>query len=270
MTPDLILDADDLRESQRVAEIKDAAEHVRVVHPDVVLEIGMFTGASMRVWAQCATDTALLIGIEPEFGRVRPFARPRQTEHVIRMTAQHVDALDEVMKALNGRRVDFLFIDGDHMRALDDFNRFAPLVRPGGLIGLHDIAHDAAHFATVAAWATVRTRYRYRSESFVENTPGEAMGIGLLFIPEEERMDIIDTSGNGVVPRLPSVDDGTVFFTPAQVRAIKTALDARMAYEKHRRGCGLCYAEAYCTEAKARWGHSQEKTAAMFDACLPG
>jgi predicted O-methyltransferase YrrM len=48
---------------------------------------------------------------------------------------------EAVMKKLNGRAVDLLFIDGDHRysRVKKDFEMYAPLVRTGGVVLLHDI-----------------------------------------------------------------------------------------------------------------------------------
>ena len=43
-----------------------------------------------------------------------------------------------------GRKFDFLFVDGDHSYdgVVSDFVAYYPLVRPGGLIALHDIVPD--------------------------------------------------------------------------------------------------------------------------------
>ena len=43
-----------------------------------------------------------------------------------------------------GEKLDFLFIDGDHSYdgVKADFEMYAPMVRPGGLIAFHDINPD--------------------------------------------------------------------------------------------------------------------------------
>jgi cephalosporin hydroxylase len=54
----------------------------------------------------------------------------------------HDDAtLSEAEKALTGKAVDFLFIDGDHTYAgvKKDYQMYSPLVRKGGIIAFHDI-----------------------------------------------------------------------------------------------------------------------------------
>jgi predicted O-methyltransferase YrrM len=48
---------------------------------------------------------------------------------------------------LNGERLDFLFLDGDHTYegVKNDFFMYFPLVREGGLAALHDIVHHPSH-----------------------------------------------------------------------------------------------------------------------------
>ena len=52
--------------------------------------------------------------------------------------------------------MDFLFIDGDHSYegAKQDFENYSKLVRPGGLIALHDIQPDfaTAYGVQTASW----------------------------------------------------------------------------------------------------------------------
>lgn len=45
---------------------------------------------------------------------------------------------------LDGRRLDFLFIDGDHSYEAikSDYESYSPLVRSGGLIAIHDVGYD--------------------------------------------------------------------------------------------------------------------------------
>ena len=58
-------------------------------------------------------------------------------------------ALSAVQKALNGAALDVLHIDGDHSLAgaKADYETYAPLVRSGGLVVMHDVTNPNA-------WAT--------------------------------------------------------------------------------------------------------------------
>lgn len=55
--------------------------------------------------------------------------------------------LIEVERILNGRKIDFLFIDGDHTEngVTRDFFLYKHLVRDGGWIGFHDIKATSFH-----------------------------------------------------------------------------------------------------------------------------
>lgn len=113
---------------------------------DVVLEIGTFQGDSLRVWRELL-NPLLLIGVQDtdetaaetiaELGAV-----------LVRGKSQEPDTYSEVMRCLThphshkpgSWRVDMLYIDGDHTydAAKRDWELYSQLVRPGGIIVLHD------------------------------------------------------------------------------------------------------------------------------------
>ena len=74
--------------------------------------------------------------------------------------------------------VDFLWIDGDHSTegALADFRDYSPLVKPGGMIGFHDI-HKLPEVA--AAWAEIKRGRRWTEYG----SPG-GWGIGIIHVEE--------------------------------------------------------------------------------------
>ena len=77
--------------------------------------------------------------------------------------------------ALGDHWADLLYIDGDHSTegVLADFRDYAPFVRPGGMIVLHDVFGLPA---VRAAWEHIRTGRRYLELS----APG-GWGIGVIF-----------------------------------------------------------------------------------------
>jgi predicted O-methyltransferase YrrM len=58
-----------------------------------------------------------------------------------------LNTLKKVEKLLDGRRVDYLFIDGDHTYegVKMDYEMYSRLVRPGGIIAFHDIVEHPRH-----------------------------------------------------------------------------------------------------------------------------
>ena len=46
---------------------------------------------------------------------------------------------EDAANQFSNGELDFVHIDADHSRALEDFQLYAPLVKPGGVITLHDV-----------------------------------------------------------------------------------------------------------------------------------
>jgi predicted O-methyltransferase YrrM len=93
---------------------------------------------------------------------------------------QTVRSLDELRGS-----VDLLFLDGDHsydgVRA--DFENYAPLVRPGGLIAFHDVEstnHPASQVDRL--WTQLRNLYDTREIiDSSDDEQGGRYGIGVIF-----------------------------------------------------------------------------------------
>lgn len=138
---------------QRRGELAQLVDIVRSRQPQVVLEIGTFRGGTMRAWCECATDDALLVGVDlpgGEFGggwaftddaRICGRAKEGQRVVLIAGDSHSIDIEHRVNEALEGRQVDFLFIDGDHTYdgVKSDFQMYGKLLAPGGVIALHDV-----------------------------------------------------------------------------------------------------------------------------------
>jgi predicted O-methyltransferase YrrM len=97
-----------------------------------------------------------------------------------------------VVKELDGNPLDVLFIDGDHsyegVRA--DFEQYAPLVRPGGIVALHDINPDFSTRSDLATpsisgdvpryWSELKKEHR--TEELIANPDQDGFGIGIVFV----------------------------------------------------------------------------------------
>lgn len=121
--------------SQSHWELNELLLDVERISPRIVLEIGVHMGGSLRVWKEAfKTDLAIGVNTTDEM--------PDKTGFSIVIGDSHAeDTLDTVMHKLNGRMVDFLFIDGDHLYegVKKDFEMYSPLVRAGGIVGFHDV-----------------------------------------------------------------------------------------------------------------------------------
>ena len=168
-----------------------------------ILEIGTANGGSLFLFARAAAADAHIISVDlpaGEFGGGYPrwkvpvykaFARAGQRLDLIRADSHAEATIAAVRRQLCGDPLDFLFIDGDHGYdgVRQDFEAYAPLVRPGGLVAFHDIAELAGE-ATPGGptllvgevpqyWRQIRASYR--AQEFTD-APGGCFGIGLLYV----------------------------------------------------------------------------------------
>ena len=162
--------------------------------PRIVLEIGTAHGGTLFCFARLAAVDALLVTVDLPAGKFgggyhpargslyQRFAGPRQRVVPLLGDSHDPSTLARVREALGGRRVDFFFIDGDHdyegVKA--DFEQYGPLVRPGGLIALHDIVDGKPELVggVPAFWQELASSRK--TTELVESWDQEAYGIGLV------------------------------------------------------------------------------------------
>lgn len=136
--------------------------------PRKVLEIGSFYGGTLWYWVQpyfapgCFQDDSgpvpfpskVIVSVDypigPADGRYEEMIRCRSLWpewmkcvqfHDIQGDSHNPVTVQWARSIFPQNDVDFLFIDGDHSYAgvKADYENYAPLVRPGGLIVLHDV-----------------------------------------------------------------------------------------------------------------------------------
>jgi predicted O-methyltransferase YrrM len=185
------------------AEIRWLLETLEREPPSRVLEIGTSYGGTLFLLSRIASPEATVVSVDlpgGEFGGGYPrwriplygaFARRGQRLELIRGDSHDPATPARVEEILRGEPLDFLFIDGDHTYegVKADFELYAPLVRPGGLIALHDIAAPADGAAHAEGptllggdvprfWSELRDRYA--TDEMVADPAGGFFGIGLV------------------------------------------------------------------------------------------
>lgn len=102
--------------------------------PAVIVEVGCFAGGTLWAWTHLAPT---VIGVD--LAAPTPPVSPQVT--MVVGDSHDPATLAELEQVLGGRQVDVLFVDGDHSEAgvRADVQTYGPLVRPGGLIALHDV-----------------------------------------------------------------------------------------------------------------------------------
>jgi predicted O-methyltransferase YrrM len=136
---------------QKIDELHAALGVADSVHPKVIVEIGCGQGGTLWTWQAAFPDAA-----------VYAVTLNRRGVHEHGSTLLEGDSRDRatlqrLKDQLGGRKVDVLFIDGDHSSAgaRSDWDMYSPLVRPGGLVLVHDIA-CAAEPEVAPVWERIK------------------------------------------------------------------------------------------------------------------
>lgn len=175
--------------NQQLLELAMMLRELRKRRPKVILEIGVAEGGSLHAWSRVAHPEAILVGIDPHVSsdlaeRVAP--APEQKLYLIQGTSK--DRAAQVEQTLNGRLVDFLFIDGDHTYegVSWDFAHYGRLMARDSLIALHDIqphAQEAFAGDVPRFWQEVKQTVFARE--LIEHPTQQGYGIGLVFTGQE-------------------------------------------------------------------------------------
>lgn len=174
---------------QNYYEVSRLCERLDKLKPKTIVEIGVENGGSMAIWSEFATDDALYIGVDINIHVLKnKFQSRNQTIKFIIGDTLLDKTFNKLKDALEGREVDFLFIDGGHEYDMvkNDFQRFTPLVRKGGIIALHDVNGNL----NMDGCEGVRLFWKELKETGIEteefvNTGGKiSYGIGVINVPE--------------------------------------------------------------------------------------
>jgi len=175
-------------------EICSLLSLVRDLRPKTVMEIGTANGGTLLLWTRVVPDDTHLISLdlpEGDFGDgyarwrapiYRSFAVGSQRIDLVRADSHAPSSLIEIQQLLNGKLIDFLFIDGDHSYegAKKDFEMYSPLVSPEGVIAFHDIVHcpPGSRCDVDRLWAELKLQYD--SGEFIKDANQDWAGIGYL------------------------------------------------------------------------------------------
>ncbi len=162
--------------------------------PRVIVEVGSDAGGTLWAWSRLPGPPRV-IGVDLPGG---PYGTGRQLDAhgaTVVVGDSHLAATLELVRGqLAGELADVLFIDADHSYAgaKADFIRYRRLVRPGGLVVLHDIAdHDNPTVGVRQLWQEITWRQpgtelitdpqeRWAGIGVLENVPAPVAGPVLL------------------------------------------------------------------------------------------
>lgn len=184
-----------IRTMQFEEEILPFLKIVQNLKPQAICEIGTCEGGTLWLFCKVASDNATIISVDLPEGKFgggyaehkipfyQSFAKNGQQLHLIREDSHKAETLEKVKDALGRKKLDLLFIDGDHTYegVKKDFEMYSPLVREGGLIAFHDVVeHTFDPTCRVSDfWNEIKLDYKTRT--FVGNWKQGECGIGVIY-----------------------------------------------------------------------------------------
>ncbi len=174
-------------------ELLELLKKIEKEKPKYILEIGTESGGTLFLFSRIASKDAVIISIDLPGGGFgggysiartplyKSFASKNQQIHLIRGNSHKKETLEAVKAILDGREIDFLFIDGDHTYkgVKKDFEIYSLLVKRNGTIALHDIIECKVRGVEVNKfWNEIESKYD--NIKIVKNYDQKWAGIGLI------------------------------------------------------------------------------------------
>ncbi len=158
---------------QNLDEARELYRLVERIKPRVFIEIGSEWGGTLYTYAGACHPGATVIAVDkgdrfPARKFLKATIRELNAEGFdawwVRGNSHEAETLRQVIfvlsrgTVLDGRRADFLHIDGDHSEAgaQADWDNFSPLVRKGGIVAFHDIIPERRGCYVSRAWRRIK------------------------------------------------------------------------------------------------------------------
>ncbi|NHJ20051.1 MAG: class I SAM-dependent methyltransferase [Candidatus Lokiarchaeota archaeon] len=183
-----------IKPKQKTSEIIQLLELLKPQKLHVIVEIGTMKGGTLFLLSRIATNDAIIISIDlprAKFGGGYPkyrvplyksFVSKNQKIFLIRADSHSKFTLKKVQNLLKDKKVDLLFLDGDHTYrgVKKDFEMYKSLLNEQGIVGFHDIVvHPGDQDVNVnKLWNEIKEDYEYLE--IVEDWDQQWAGIGYI------------------------------------------------------------------------------------------
>jgi len=190
-----------IQETQYLPEFDILLEEFKKLKAKNVLEIGSYFGWSLHHWLELSEPGSKVISIDLPISKFCGAADPRCKKqediinnewknwakknknklYLIQDYSQYERTKQKVVELLNNDLLDFVFIDGDHSynAVKKDFEIYFDLVRPGGIIALHDIGY-AEEGGVHKFWDEIKNNFQHIE---LRKHYKNQKGIGIIFKP---------------------------------------------------------------------------------------
>jgi len=176
-------------------EIIQLLKILKSAKPKIIIEIGTAGGGTLFLFTRIAHPNATIISIDLPRGPFgggyakwkypiySSFVRQKQQLKLIRANSHNPETFKNVKKYLNGKLIDFLFIDGDHTYegVKMDFKMYSILVKKGGIIAFHDIVEHSKDGSCQVNRFWDEIKHNYKSLEIIQDKNQKWAGIGLIY-----------------------------------------------------------------------------------------
>lgn len=187
---------------QQEVEITGVLDTIAAANPGIIGEIGLKHSGNSFLFTQKCRNAKLFVGLDLKLentAKLQYVAPAGMQFRFFEGSSYAPQTVEQVRRFLKGRQFDFLFIDGDHSfhGVKEDFLMYLPMVRPGGLVGFHDIVpDDVARHGTkpeqslcyggdvYAFWAQLKPHFAH--QEFVRSWDQTGFGIGIITLPNQQ------------------------------------------------------------------------------------
>lgn len=185
--------------TQKINEISSLLSLLKKRKLKTIVEIGTAQGGTLYAWCKISEPDALIVSIDLPGGpfgggytlndirKFRKYKKKNQKLYFLRKDSHKQTTKKKLMEIVKGRKIDFLFIDGDHRYTgvKKDFHLYSPLVKPNGLITFHDILfHPKIPKCKVDKfWNEIKDNFKYKEFIHREDDRGWGQwgGIGVIY-----------------------------------------------------------------------------------------
>ena len=185
-----------IKMAQVKSEITKLLELLKDFNPKLILEIGTAGGGTLYLFTRIIDPEATIISVDLPGGSFgggysewkiplyQSFTKNRQRIKLLRADSHNPKTIKLVKTILADKKVDFLFIDGDHTYegVKRDFDMYSKLVKKGGIIAFHDIVKVplTSRCRVYKFWDEIKHDYEYIE--IIEDKKQEWAGIGVLYL----------------------------------------------------------------------------------------
>jgi predicted O-methyltransferase YrrM len=182
-----------IRPLQVKSELTSLCQTIKELNPKVIVEIGTANGGTLFFYTRVAKPEKIVSIDLPSgsFGGGYPYWKipffkalgKKHAVQLVRADSHSKETLSKVKKHLTDRKVDYLFIDGDHSYegVKQDFLMYSPLVRKGGVVVFHDIVTVDPKIGCEVNKFWNEIKQDYAHAEIIEDQNQNWSGIGVLY-----------------------------------------------------------------------------------------